>query len=440
MSTKYSDLNKIYSTSKLKTSTDDDDEDYEEENKSNLKFILFFVCAFFLIIIFLVSVTSLAYYLIIKPDKMKRNNNQKSEIFLAYNEKRNIQDYVDICMRGILLDNNKYSKIENPKISIITPVYNKAQYILRLLRSIQNQSFKDIEIIFCDDHSNDNSTLLIKQLQKDDNRIVLLTHEINKGTLKTRVDGANIAKGEYILFADPDDFLINNILEKAYKVAYKTNMDIIHFQACAGDFFNYFYLITSDRTTKPIYQPKLSDLMYYEKGYLHQTDYVIWGKLIKKEVFKEVINSISEYYLNQHMSLHEDGLLLFLLFRKAKSYIFIKEFGTLYYANINSTMMNIKKKERINKTVRDSFLYLEFMFEYTNNTLHEKNMAVHLFKILFNGLKDIFPKITSGFDYIYKILDLYLNCSIIINEDKKDMIQLKNDLKIRERNITLLIQ
>ena len=440
MSAKYSDIKRIYSSSKLKTSTDDDEEDYEEENKSDLKFILFFVCAFFLIIIFLVCVISLAYYLIIKPDKMKRNNDQKSEIFLTYNEKRKIQDYIDICMRGILLDNNKYSKIENPKISIIIPVYNKGQYILRLLRSIQNQSFKDIEIIFCDDHSNDNSTLIIKQLQKDDNRIILLNHKINKGTLKTRIDGANIAKSKYILFADPDDFLINNILEKIYLVAYKTNMDIIHFQACGGDFYNYFYLITADRTTEPIYQPKLSELMYYEKGYLHQTDFVIWGKLIKKEVFKEVVNSISYYYLNQHMSLHEDGLLLFLLFRKAKSYIFIKDIGTLYFANINSTMMNLRKKERINKTIRDSFLYLEFMFEYTNNTLHEKNMAVYLFKILFNGFKDIYPKITSGFDYFYKVLDLYLNCSIIISEDKKDMIQLKNDLKKREKNITLLIE
>ena len=51
--------------------------------------------------------------------------------------------------------------------------------------------------------------------------------------------------------------------------------------------------------------------MYYEKGYLHQTECLIWGKLIRNSVFKEVINSISEYYLNQHMSLHEDGLLLF---------------------------------------------------------------------------------------------------------------------------------
>ena len=430
------DMNNIFSFSRLNTSSDDE-EDNEDDKKSNIKFILFFVCVFFLIVIFLVCVISIAYYLIIKPDKMERN--KPPDLYLRYKERHKIKDYIDNCMNGILMDNNKYPKLENPKISIIIPIYNKDKFILRLLRSIQNQSFKDIEIIFCDDHSNDNTTVLIEQFQKEDERIVLLKHEINKGTLRNRIDGANIAKGEYILYVDSDDLLIEDILEKVYSIANKTHIDIIHFQAYSGDYCNSFYLITTDRDTEPIYQPKLSDLMYYEKGYLHQTEFIIWGKLIKKSVFKEVINSISEYYLNQHMSLHEDGLLLFLLLRKAKSYIFIKDFGTLYFSNINSTMMNVKKKERINKTVRDCFLYLEFMFEYTNVTLHEKNMAVAQFKGLYKGFKDIYVKITTGFDYIYKVIDLYLNCSIIINEDKKEMIQLKKDLKTREKNITLSI-
>ena len=438
MSIKIPETRNIISFSKLSSSSDDDEDETKEDKKSNLKLYLFFVCIFILLIIILISVILLVYHLIIKPDKSGRQKDP--DLIVRYKERLKIQDYIDNCMNGKLIDKNKYPKSENPKISIIIPVYNKDKFILRLLRSIQNQSFKDIEIIICDDHSTDNSTTLVEELQKEDNRIILLKHEKNKGTLINRIDGAKMAKGEYILYVDADDLLIENILEKVYKIANETNIDIIHFQAYAGDYYRNFYLMTTDRTIEPIYQPNLSNLMYYEKGYLHQTEFIIWGKLIRNSVFKEVINSISEYYLNQHMSLHEDGLLLFLLFRKAKSYKFIKDFGLLYFSNINSTMMNIKKKERINKTVRDCFLYLEFTLEYTNNTLHEKNMAVHQFKGLYNGFKDIYFKITNGFNYIYKVINLYLNCSIILDEDKKEIIKIKKDFELREKNLTLSIK
>ena len=63
------------------------------------------------------------------------------------------------------------------KKSIIILVYIKENYILRLLRSIQNQSLKDIEIIFCDECSVDNSRILIEKYQKEDERIILLKLE-----------------------------------------------------------------------------------------------------------------------------------------------------------------------------------------------------------------------------------------------------------------------
>ena len=74
---------------------------------------------------------------------------------------------------------------------------------------------------------------------------------------------------------------------------------------------------------KLIYQPELSSLMYYENGNLHQSEYFIWGRLIKKEVYLETLKNIDEHFLSQNMILHEDGLILFMLFKTAKSYLFI---------------------------------------------------------------------------------------------------------------------
>ena len=415
------------------------DEDLEEDNTeiSSTKLILFFIFIAIMIILIIIITITLLYKLVIKNDiqKSKSKRAKYQEILRSYREKTNVEQYINDCINGVLYDNNKYKLSENPKISVIIPIYNKEKFILRILRSIQNQSFKDIEIIFCDDFSNDNSTKLIEKFQKEDGRIILMKHDINKGTLINRNDGANIAKGEYLLFIDGDDLLVNNILERTYLIAKSKDIDIIQYQHYIGDFYNTFYCSDIKRTDKIIYQPELSSLMYYENGTLHQSEFNVWGKLIKRDIYLETLKKIDKYFLNQNMILHEDGLILFMLFKTAKSYLFIKDYGLLYFSNEYSTMRNLRNKNKINKSTRDSFLYLEYMFKYTNNSLYEKNMAVCQFKFLYDLFQDIFMKTTSGFNYIHKIIDLYLNCNKITKEDKQIIRNIKNQFKQIEQNL-----
>ena len=415
------------------------DEDLEEDNTeiSSTKLILFFIFIAIMIILIIIITITLLYKLVIKNDiqKSKSKRAKYQEILRSYREKTNVEQYINDCINGVLYDNNKYKLSENPKISVIIPIYNKERFILRILRSIQNQSFKDIEIIFCDDFSNDNSTKLIEKFQKEDERIILMKHDINKGTLINRNDGANIAKGEYLLFIDGDDLLVNNILERTYLIAKSKDIDIIQYQHYIGDFYNTFYCSDIKRTDKIIYQPELSSLMYYENGTLHQSEFNVWGKLIKRDIYLETLKKIDKYFLNQNMILHEDGLILFMLFKTAKSYLFIKDYGLLYFSNEYSTMRNLRNKNKINKSTRDSFLYLEYMFKYTNNSLYEKNMAVCQFKFLYDLFQDIFMKTTSGFNYIHKIIDLYLNCNKITKEDKQIIRNIKNQFKQIEQNL-----
>ena len=58
--------------------------------------------------------------------------------------------------------------------------------------------------------------------------------------------------------------------------------------------------------------------MYYYYGYLKQTDWHVWDKLIKRDVLYKAIDSISDYYLNSHMNVNEDGLIDYLLLKTAK--------------------------------------------------------------------------------------------------------------------------
>ena len=111
-----------------------------------------------------------------------------------------------------------------PKVSVILPVYNVAKYIDKCIQSLLSQTLKDIEIIFVDDCSPDNSVEIIKKYQ--DPRIKIVRHEVNKYTAEARNTGIENATGEYIAFVDPDDYINKDFLSKLYNLAKKNNADI----------------------------------------------------------------------------------------------------------------------------------------------------------------------------------------------------------------------
>ena len=126
-----------------------------------------------------------------------------------FNEFRKIN-----CDNKLIEGNQKFNKNENPEVSIIITIYNQAYDIHKSLRSVQNQSIKNIEIIIVDDCSLDNSLDIIKEYQKYDKRILLISHNSNEGTIKSRTDGIKRAKGKYITIIDGDDALIHKDILK----------------------------------------------------------------------------------------------------------------------------------------------------------------------------------------------------------------------------------
>ncbi len=87
----------------------------------------------------------------------------------------------------------------NPVVSVIIPSFNKSSVIMKSIRSIQNQSFKDIEIIIVDDCSTDNSSIYFKYLLETDPRIRIFTHLKNKGAWRARINGFLYSKEKYII-------------------------------------------------------------------------------------------------------------------------------------------------------------------------------------------------------------------------------------------------
>ena len=96
--------------------------------------------------------------------------------------------------------------METALISVIVPVYNVAQYLEKSIASIQQQTYKNLEIILVDDGATDESGRLCEQIAEQDER-VLVYHKENEGLSQARNDGLKQAHGDYVIFIDSDDYI-----------------------------------------------------------------------------------------------------------------------------------------------------------------------------------------------------------------------------------------
>lgn len=113
--------------------------------------------------------------------------------------------------------------------SIIIPVYNVEKEIRQCLESIQNQTYTDFEALCVDDCGQDNSMAIVKEFADADSRFKILVHEHNKGVSAARNTALDVAQGEYIMFADSDDWMELNALETVKKVFDSENVNIVIF-------------------------------------------------------------------------------------------------------------------------------------------------------------------------------------------------------------------
>ena len=112
------------------------------------------------------------------------------------------------------------------KVSVIIPIYNAYDYLRPALDSVIYQTLREIEIICIDDGSTDRSLEILKEYQKSDDRVRIVT-EANAGPGLARNNGLGKARGEYIAFLDADDFYEPNFLELLYGKATEEKLDIV---------------------------------------------------------------------------------------------------------------------------------------------------------------------------------------------------------------------
>lgn len=112
------------------------------------------------------------------------------------------------------------------KISVIVPVYNVEDYLNKCINALKNQTLTDLEFIFINDGSTDNSLKILENFAAEDSRAKIINQE-NQGVGAARTVGLKIATGQYAGFVDPDDWVDLDFFEKLYNATDNGNIDIV---------------------------------------------------------------------------------------------------------------------------------------------------------------------------------------------------------------------
>ncbi|RKE95312.1 glycosyltransferase family 2 protein [Ichthyenterobacterium magnum] len=185
-----------------------------------------------------------------------------------------------------------------PKISIIVPIYNVENYLVKCIDSIINQSYKNLEIILVDDESPDNCGKICDDYKLKDDRIVVI-HQKNKGLSGARNSGLNIATGDYIAFVDSDDWVDLNMYDTMIKIAKKYQLDMIECGITESD-------IEKNNTVEHA-KIKIENTWQTLKRVLKTSQFSACTKLFKKSIIDDsrfLLNKTSEdiYFLFENIS------------------------------------------------------------------------------------------------------------------------------------------
>lgn len=270
-----------------------------------------------------------------------------------------------------------------PKVSVIIPVYGVEKYIERCARNLFEQTLDDIEFIFVDDCTKDNSIEILKQiLQEYPSRIAqtrILRHEINKGLPQARRTGIEAARGEYIAHCDSDDWPEKCMYEDMYEAAKKQNADIA---------ISNIYLSSDDNhipepgVINPNKYNILSDMFQWN------IPLAVWNKLVKRDLY------ISNEIYSPVYNIGEDMVLMVQLIYHAKTFVHVSKNLYHYYNNPNS-MCRVRDVNAQILKFKAVFSNLEFVLDFLKKHELLKQYKQQLIKLKYSERNFLLPAIRS---------------------------------------------
>lgn len=164
------------------------------------------------------------------------------------------------------------------KVSVVIPFYNVEKYIYDCARSLFQQTLLELEFIFIDDCSTDNSLEELKRIIQEypERKVVLISHTKNRGIAASRNEGIARAQGEYIGFVDSDDWVDPDMFEKLYNEAFERKADIV-----------WCDYIIEGKDSKSVIQINLSEdnIIDFMHLYLMNSINHLWNMLVHRNLY-----------------------------------------------------------------------------------------------------------------------------------------------------------
>ncbi len=171
----------------------------------------------------------------------------------------------------------------SPIISVIVPMYNVENYIRKCLKSLQNQKFKDFEVLMINDGSPDKTVDIAREFAKKDKRFRLI-HRDNGGLSAARNTGIKFSKGEYLSFVDGDDFVSPTYLLTMYNAIISTGADMAYCRYRFNFPKNDINVTPPLRMRKQVASSQKAMKMLISDFVMH---HYAWNKLYKKSLFTD---------------------------------------------------------------------------------------------------------------------------------------------------------
>lgn len=259
------------------------------------------------------------------------------------------------------------------KVSVIIPFYNASKHIVQCIQSIQSQTYKDFEVLFIDDCSTDNSSVLLQQTWAEQNNNILARFyktDNNSGPGVARNLGLAQASGEYILFIDIDDSMDKEMLELLITEAETHNLDITECQAIkieeGGNEEEHELLSNPSFAGKNVSDKRRRKLLTTYTAY-------IWTLLFKKEFLKKYnIQFPAQRY-------SEDNAFIGCCLLTVSRFGHVKR--PLYYYRVDKeSLLNKKNKDKYNEKRRSFDHILNFANKNGLYTNYEKELEFSYLK------------------------------------------------------------
>lgn len=299
--------------------------------------------------------------------------------------------------------------MNNPKISVIIPVYNTEKYLDECINSILYQTLKTIEIIFVDNNSSDNSVKQIEKYMQLDKRVKLVKLNSNYGAGEARNVALRLARGEFVSFMDSDDcYYSNSVLETFYNKAIKKSVDI-----CGG---NILYKNTTTNETAPCKR-----VFFEQEKYIKLEDYVEFGGyfrfIYRLDIIKKYNIFFPDYFRRQ------DPVWFYQIMSKVEDIYVVPSYFYVYRVSHKVVKWNDRQVLDSLKSYLDNFKLLKaldlpkhYLLEINNfkkTRLHDIGAVSN--KEILNKIENVFDAIS--FDFVVPVLEE----QVLTSDEQKEL-------------------